>query len=301
MKPKLFFWCILFFSFTTCSSEREPDKFTSIAGFSDRANSQINTFLDSVKNLEQRKIAVFDGDGTVLGQVPHYLADECLYEYALKNPNRKPQVIEQMKNQSNVSLAYVQNRINYLSGHTLEDVRAMGADCFDHYYTDKIFQPMKSLINLLKKNSFEVWIVTASPESMYQKFLSQAFSLPITNIIGVKSIIRNGLITDEIVHPVPQDKGKKEAIETFIQGIPLLVAGNSRGDKEMIEHSAGIKMIVNPDEHIAHDQIESIAAYADRHNWIIVRINDMINENFPAVSSKQYGIRKNKIRFYQGN
>ena len=160
---------------------------------------------------------------------------------------------------------------------------------------------MKSLIKLLKNNDFEVWIVTASPESMYQKFLSKAFSLPITNIIGVKTIIRDGFITDEIVHPVPQDKGKKEAIETFIQGIPLLVAGNSRGDKEMIEHSAGIKMIVNPDEHIAHDQIESIAAYADRHNWIIVRINDMINENFPAVSSKQYAIRKNKVRFYQGN
>ena len=301
MKPKLFFWCVLFFSFTTCSSERESDKFTSIAGFSDHANSQINTFLDSVKNLEQRKIAVFDGDGTVLGQVPHYLADECLYENALKNPNRKTQVIEKMKNQSNVSLSYVQNRIKYLSGHTLEDVRAMGADCFDRYYNDKIFLPMKSLIKLLKNNDFEVWIVTASPESMYQKFLSQAFSLPITNIIGVKSIIRNGLITDEIVHPVPQDKGKKEAIETFIQGIPLLVAGNSRGDKEMIEHSAGIKMIVNPDEHIAHDQIESIAAYADRHNWIIVKINDMINENFPAVSSKQYGIRKNKVRFYQDN
>ena len=81
----------------------------------------------------------------------------------------------------------------------------------------------------------------------------------------------------------------------------MLVAGNSRGDKEMIEHSAGIKMIVNPDEHIAHDQVESIAAYADRHNWVIVRINDMINENFPAVSSKRYGIRKNKVRFYQIN
>ena len=298
---KLFYWCFLFFSFTICSGEDESGNFTSITGFSDQANSQLNSFLDSVKTLEQRKIAVFDGDGTVLGQVPHYLADECLYENALKNPNRKTQVIERMKNQSNVSLSYVQNRIKYLSGHTLEDVRTMGADCFDRYYNDKIFLPMKSLIKLLKNNDFEVWIVTASPESMYQKFLSQAFSLPITNIIGVKSIVRNGFITDEIVHPVPQDKGKKEAIETFIQGIPLLVAGNSRGDKEMIEHSAGIKIIVNPDEHIAHDQVESIAAYADRHNWIIVRINDMINENFPAVSSKRYGIRKNKVRFYQVN
>ena len=301
MKPISFIWCFLFSFITICSSEDRLEKFISIEGFSDHANLQLNAFLDSVKTLDQRKIAVFDGDGTVLGQVPHYLADECLHEFALKNPNRKPLIIDQMKNQSNVSLPYVQNRVIYLSGQTLEDVRAMGADCFDRFYTNKIFQPMAELINILKNNGFEVWIVTASPEFLYQKFLSVTFSIPITNIIGVKSVIRNGIITDEIVRPVPQDKGKKEAIETFIQGVPLLVAGNSRGDKEMIEHSAGIKMIVNPDEHIAHDQKESIATYADRHNWIIIRINDVVEIGFPAVSSKKFGTRKNKVRFYRDN
>ena len=32
--------------------------------------------------MKIRKVAVFDGDGTVMGQVPHYLADEALYQYA---------------------------------------------------------------------------------------------------------------------------------------------------------------------------------------------------------------------------
>ena len=155
---------------------------------------------------------------------------------------------------------------------------------------------MRDLIGLLKKHHFEIWIVTASPEGMYQQFLNKEFSIPITHIIGVKSVIRNGIITDEIVNPVPQDHGKKEAIETFVQDIPLLVAGNSRGDKEMIEFSRGLKMIVNPDEHIAPDQKESIADYAKKNNWLIVRIEDVPEPGFPAISSKKYQIRINKTR-----
>ena len=155
---------------------------------------------------------------------------------------------------------------------------------------------MQSLINLLKKHDFEIWMVTASPEGMYQQFLSKAFDIPITHIVGVKSVIRNGIITEEIVQPVPQDHGKKEAIETCVQDVPLLVAGNSHWDKEMIEFSCGLKMIVNPDEHIAHDQTESISDYAKRNNWLIVCMQDVPATDCTEVSSKVFGIRVNKTR-----
>jgi len=97
-----------------------------------------------------------------------------------------------------------------------------------------------------------------------------------------------------MIRPIPQDHGKKWAIESFIQDVPLLVAGNSRGDKEMIEFSRGLKMIVNPDEHIAHDQTESILDYAKKNNWLIVKINDVPEKNFPSVSSQKFNIRINK-------
>ena len=266
----------------------------SIAGFTLEANQQLKDFLVSVRNESGRKIAVFDGDGTVLGQTPHYLADECMYQWAEQHPEENPQVLDSLKAQSNVSLPYVQNRIHLIAGMSLLDYRDLGEACFNTYYQHKIFLPMRDMIEILKGENFEIWIVTASPEGMYQQFLSEAFQIPITHIIGVKSVIRNGIITDEIVHPVPQDHGKKEAIETFVQDVPLLVAGNSRGDKEMIEYSRGIKMIINPDEHIAPDQTESIADYAKRNQWLIVQIADIPDPDFPSVSSQKYGIRTNK-------
>ena len=272
-----------------------------IDGFDSIANQQLEKFLIDSRNEKGRKIAVFDGDGTVLGQTPHYLADECMYQWANKRPDHRPDVINLLKTQSNVSLPYVQNRIRLVAGMTLQEYRDLGEDCFNKYYTNKIFKPMEELIQILKEENFEVWIVTASPEGMYQQFLSKVFQIPITRIIGVKSVVRNGIITDEIVHPVPQDHGKKEAIETFIQDIPLFVAGNSRGDKEMIEHSRGLKLIVNPDEHVAPDQKESISDYAKNNNWLVVKVNDIPDSNFPLVSSSKYGKRLNKTRDYNQN
>lgn len=293
---KTIFYSFLIIAISSCKSASNTTLFTQIDGFSTQANQQLKSFFEKHKNTEGRKIAVFDGDGTVMGQTPHYLADECMYQYAKENPEWKKEIIDTITKLSNVSLPYVQYRVKYISGKSLQFYRDLGEKTFNKYYKDKIFKPVKSLISTLKNNNFEIWIVTASPEGMYQQFLSKEFDIPITNIIGVKSVIKNGIITDHMVHPVPQDEGKMEAIETFIQGKPLLVAGNSRGDKEMIEFSGDLKMIVNPDEHIAKGQQQSISDYAKKENWLIVKINDTPRNNFPSISSENFGIRLNKTR-----
>ncbi len=285
---------LIIFGFSACQNNSTEKTFEPIVGFSDEANLQLKEFLLKTKNETGRKIAVFDGDGTVLGQTPHYLADEAMYSYAVEHPDQKQEIFQEMVKQSNVSLPYVQNRVKYISGMTLQDYRNLGEKYFNKYYSNKIYLPMKDMISTLKQNGFEIWIITASPEGMYQQFLSKALEIPITHIVGIKSVIKDGIITDEIIEPVPQDHGKKWAIESFVQDVPLLVAGNSRGDKEMIEFSKGLKMIINPDEHIAPDQKESIADYAKKNDWLIVKINDVPAEDFPSISSEKFGVRMNK-------
>ncbi|MCP5063385.1 MAG: haloacid dehalogenase-like hydrolase [Ignavibacteriae bacterium] len=285
---------LIIIGFNGCQSSNNDISFKPIEGFSEKANQQLEEFIQKTSSEKGRKIAVFDGDGTVLGQTPHYLADEAMYNYAIEHPDKNHEIFQEMIGQSNVSLPYVQNRVKYISGMSLQEYRELGEKYFNKYYSNKIFKPMQGLITVLKQNGFEIWIITASPEGMYQQFLSKALEIPITHIVGIKSVIKDGIITDEMISPIPQDHGKKWAIESFIQDIPLLVAGNSRGDKEMIEFSKGLKMIVNPDEHIAHDQTASISDYAKKNNWLIVKINDVPEKDFPSVSSKKFGIRLNK-------
>ena len=45
-----------------------------IKGWSKEVNDRLEDFLNSTITMKIRKVAVFDGDGTVMGQVPHYLA-----------------------------------------------------------------------------------------------------------------------------------------------------------------------------------------------------------------------------------
>ena len=268
--------------------------FSPIPEFQDSTNQALKEFFDRTASEKGRKVAVFDGDGTVLGQVPHYLADECLYAEAKKHPEKKPQIIQHMRPLSNVSIPYVKDRVFFFEGDTLETVRNLGVECFHRDYAGKIYEPMRKLISQLKENGFEIWIITASPEALYQKFLSEEFHIPITNIVGVKPILHGGRFTSRIVEPVPQDEGKKEAIETFVQEQPLLAAGNSRGDREMIEFSRDIRMIINPDEHREQGETTSVADYAKSHNWLIERIRDQEEPGFPAISSREYSIRRNK-------
>jgi HAD superfamily phosphoserine phosphatase-like hydrolase len=268
--------------------------FEPVRGFSDSTNRELKRFLEKAVEEKGRKIAVFDGDGTVMGQAPHYLADECLYRVALVNPHKKPDIIRRMRKLSNVSMEYVQLRVLFFEGDTVRYLEEIGDRCFREYYKDKIFPQMRDLVSLLRKNGFEVWIISASPEAMYRPFLSRAFGIPVTNVIGVKSVVHGGAITGAIVLPVPQDQGKKEAVETFVQEAPLFAAGNSRGDREMIEYSRGMRMIINPDEHAEQGETESIASYARRNGWLVERIPDVPPADFPAVSSKSFGIRVNK-------
>jgi hypothetical protein len=90
---------------------------------------------------------------------------------------------------------------------------------------------------------------------------------------------------------IPQDGGKAQALETFIKAKPLFVAGNSRGDMEMMNESVGLKLIVNPDG----DKIEkgseaglmngyTVKSYWEKNNALIVNCNDVDNGNSKYIS-----------------
>lgn len=88
---------------------------------------------------------------------------------------------------------------------------------------------MRELLANLEDYGFEIWILTASPELLCQGFAHENLGIPKDRILGVRSVIRNGLLTEEIEHPVTQDVGKADAIQTFIKTRALFVGGNSKG------------------------------------------------------------------------
>lgn len=279
-----------------------------ISGWDTETNNRIESFLNSTLTTTTRKVAVFDGDGTVFGQVPYYLADEALYQYADKNYKGKKDALSKTKigilegmvaDGNNVGKPYVKNRVHFLAGMSPDEVKDMGKACYYSAYQGKFYPEMKQLIANLKEYGFEVWILTASPEILYQGFIGEELGIPDVNIIGAKSVIVDNQLTDEVVMPIPQDDGKANVIPTFIKVRPLIVGGNSRGDLDMLNQSVGLKIIVNPDGKTVRGKDDgpmngkTVKQYwENEENAVIVYCNDVANPKIDFHTEK-WGIRQN--------
>ena len=177
---------LLFISATCIHATLNAQTYRQIRGWSQEVNDNLESFLNSTIPMNERKVAVFDGDGTTFGQVPYYLADEALYRYAdevLKKRNDKEareklKILDRMvKDGNNVGKPYVEDRVHFLAGLTPEEIETIGYDCYRKSYQGKFYPEMKELIANLKEYGFEVWILTASPEQLYQKFVSEEFGI----------------------------------------------------------------------------------------------------------------------------
>ena len=303
---KLLLVCVLL---ALCLSQSiEAQTFRPIKGWSKEVNDKLEGFLNSTLPVTERKVSVFDCDGTTFGQVPYYLADEALYQYAddvLKKRNdkvarEKLAILDRMvKDGNNVGKAYVEDRVHFLSGLTPEEIENMGYDCYRKSYKGKFYQEMKEFIANLQEYGFEIWILTASPELLYQKFVAEEFGLANIFIVGAKCVIANGVTTGEIIPPIPQDDGKAHAIETFIKARPLIVGGNSRGDLDMLNQSAGLKIIINPDDETVRGPEDgpmkglTVKTYWEKEGALIVKCND-VTDSRVKFHTETWKIRKNK-------
>jgi phosphoserine phosphatase len=286
----------------------EAQTYRPIKGWPAETNDRIEGFLNTTLMMTVRKVAVFDCDGTVFGQAPHYLADEALYAYAdavykgrTDAPAReKLAILERMvKDGNNVGKPYVEDRVHFLAGLTVEEIEQLGADCYYASYRRKMYPEMKALVANLHAYGFEVWVVTASPELLYQKFVAEELGIPVTHIVGAKCVIEQGRTVDEIIFPIPQDDGKAASIETFIKARPLIVGGNSRGDMDMINLSHGLKIVVNPDDETVRGADDgpmrghTVKSYWEQEGALIVHCHDVPD---PAVRfhTAAWRIRTNK-------
>jgi len=281
---------LLMLGFLLIAVNISAQDFKIINGWSASTNQKLESFLNSTVIIKERKVAVFDCDGTLFGQTPYYLADEALYEFAKINYSDKKDslskakmvIIDSLLHGNNIGVDYLKYRIEFLSGLSPQEIKNIGENCFHNKYQQKFYPEMRELLANLQVYGFEIWVLTASPELLYQQFVHENLGIPENRILGVKSVVSQGKVTTKLVHPIPQDEGKAEAIQTFIKTQPLFVGGNSRGDLEMMNESVGIKLIVNPDDEKIEKGIHagkmngySVKEYWEENNGIRVYCNDI--------------------------
>jgi phosphoserine phosphatase len=99
----------------------------------------------------------------------------------------------------------------------------------------RVHSEIRDLMKLLRKEGFQVWIVSAGPHWVVTGAAKQ-FDVDPERIIGMRTKLVDGKLTTEMDPPPTFRQGKVEAIEKYIKAKPLLVLGDSWTDAEMLAY-----------------------------------------------------------------
>jgi hypothetical protein len=131
---------------------------------------------------------------------------------------------------------------------------------FKRPYTELIYQPMKEVLEYLRANQFETFIVTGGGQDFVRAYSQRVYGIPTQKVIGsslvTKYEFKNGK-TELMRLPKlffnDNNDGKAIGIDLFIGKRPYAAFGNSTGDREMLEYTgagngARLKMLVYHDD-----------------------------------------------------
>jgi len=152
------------------------------------------------------------------------------------------------------------------------DVQHWAAHFFHDHFLHRIFLPQKKLISDMFRTGFDVWIVSASCSWIIQA-CAVHFQINPSKVLAVTAEVENGIITDRIIRPVPYREGKVAAIKYYIKRQPDYVAGDSLGDREMLNYAKTLRMFIKKEE----DQKE-VELSEDIHP------NQYLKQFFPPIS-----------------
>lgn len=169
-------------------------------------------------------------------------------------------------------------------------------------YTSMIYQPMLELLDYLRENGFEVYIVSGGGIEFMRPWPERVYGIPPKNVIGTsirtKYELRDGkpvlMRLPEIDH-IDDKEGKPIGINKFIGKRPIAAFGNSDGDFQMLEWTTSgdgrrLGLLVHHDDaerEVAYDRKSAIGKLdrgldeAPERGWVIVSMKDDWTRIFP--------------------
>ena len=225
------------------------------------------------------RIAVFDMDGTILSEKAPVYIDYCMTMYrVLDDPTYKATEEERDAAQQIRDHAYSEGKTFHpenltkddmiasaFAGMTPEEFRAYVVEFADHTevvgfegmtYGESFYKPMIEVIEYLKANDFDVWMVSACEREVVRG-LVERLDIPYDRVIATDvPYVASGKgdepaddynmsQDEEILLGSPLDEvecgesGKVAAIAREIGKRPILAFGNSSGDYSMVNYAEG--------------------------------------------------------------
>jgi len=215
--------------------------------------------------LPEERIAVFDNDGTLWSEQPAYFqllfAIDRIKELAAQHPEWKTQMPFKAVLEHDMAALAASGEKGLLqlvmashAGMTTANFEKIVKDWlatsqhprFKRPYTDLVYQPMLELLEYLRANGFKTYIVSGGGIEFMRPWTERIYGIPPEQVIGssikVKFELHDGnpvLVRLPEIDFIDDKAGKPVAIHKFIGQRPIAAFGNSDGDLQMLQWTAG--------------------------------------------------------------
>ncbi len=230
---------------------------------------KIKKQIDQALDAGVDRIAAFDADGTLWDTD----VGEHFFQYQIaKNllPNLPPNPWEHYRQWyvcetpgALVWLAQIMKDI------PLTTVRGWAREAFATLEPPPFFPFMKDLVAYLKARDVHVYCVTASVRWAVEP-AAEAIGIAAENVIGIKTEIYEGKITEKPEGPLTWHEGKVTGLlEATGRKLPFLAAGNTMGDLPLLECARRIRIanLGAPPGHFNRESEEALLAVARTRGW----------------------------------
>lgn len=111
-------------------------------------------------------------------------------------------------------------------------------------FTEMVYQPMLELLDYLRENDFETWIVSGGGIDFLRPWSAEIYGIPPQQVIG--SSVRTSfaeedgepiLLREAEIDFVNDKEGKPVGIQRHIGKKPIFASGNSDGDFQMLQYT----------------------------------------------------------------
>jgi phosphoglycolate phosphatase-like HAD superfamily hydrolase len=182
---------------------------------------------------------------------------------------------------------------------------------FNRPYNTLVYQPMVELLDYLRANGFKTFIVSGGGVAFMRPWAEAAYGIPPEQVVGssgmtrfeIDSAGRPVLIKLPKVEFVDDGPGKPVGINRFIGRRPILAFGNSDGDLQMLQYTAGgtgarfAGLIHHTDaaREYAYDRQSGVGKLdkawdeALKRGWLVVDMKQDWNQIFPPYPTALQG------------